>query len=161
MKQIFNLICCVLFFCLLCGFQAGVDLEDSDKASNEPVAPVIEYEETVSASKSNLELYQQYHLLIITSLEEASNIVTDDQQWAFRLAQSAYKYVTLLDNLLNDNRKGTFEAVGEDLKALTLSIKSGNLITEKKKRISHNLKAMAKDFKSKYNLKKVQTWIKN
>ena len=161
MKQTLYLICCILSFCLLCGFKAGADIEGSGKRLNTPITPVLEYEETVSASKSNHELYQQYHLLIVTSLEEASNAIIDDEQWAFRMAQSAYKYVALLDNLLDDKRKGTFDVMGRDLKALTLRIKSRRLSTAQKKEIAHNLKILASDLESNFNFKKMRTWIKN
>lgn len=161
MRQTLYLICCILFFCLLCGFKAGADLEGSDKRSNTPLAPVFEYEETVSVSKSNHELYQQYHLLIVTSLEEASNAIIDDERWAFRMAQSAYKYVALLDNLLDDKQKGTFDVMGRDLKALTSRIKTRRLSAAQKKEIARNLKVLASDLESNYNFKKMRRWIKN
>jgi len=120
----------------------------------------ITYEETISPHRSNVELYQEYHLLIITSLEEAEKTLTDDQYWALRMTQNAYNYLQLLSELLTQKVSAELKELFPEFENLINYLKKYNLTEIKKGALKTDLRDLAKLLKQEYNLNKINLWLK-
>jgi len=163
MKQLIYFICCGLIFFLLCGFEAGEQVEaekNKQSSSLKSDKPVLKYEETIVPQKSSQELYQQYHLLITSSLEEAAETITQNRHWAYRMAENGYRYIKLLDRLLIDKHKGAFDELSKQLQEILNDMKRANLSTPRQKRITEHIEKVAAELEKSFNFKKVKSWIK-
>lgn len=120
MKHFFCLICCGLVFLLLTGFDGGIEAEKLKDAQAINTDRVIEYEEPVVPQESNQDLYLQYHLLMVTSLEESSVSLAN-----------AYNYNKLIINLLKEEHQDIFIKKNEHINALMLDMDKRNLPNSK------------------------------
>ena len=161
MKQFIYLICCGLVFFLLSGFGAGIEAERIKNNQAKPTGPVLEYEEPVVPRESNQDLYHQYHLLVITSLEEASSALVEDPAWSYRMAQNAYNYIKLLRKLVKDEHRDAFVNINKELKALMSDIRKRNLTGSKRKKLAKELNALAEDLEDNFNFENIESWLKN
>ena len=161
MRKITCLICCCLVFFLVSGFEAGVEVENLKNTVDEPFGPVLEYKETNSPPKSSRELYDEYHLLVSTSLEEASLALFEQESWACRMVENAKAYINLLSNLVEGEKAEDFLSMGNDISIVINNLKGKNLNNSQKKRLSAELNALALEFDNNFNLKEMQEWIKN
>ncbi|MCG2712956.1 MAG: hypothetical protein L6416_11635 [Candidatus Omnitrophica bacterium] len=161
MKQFSYLICCGLVFFLLSGFEAGIEAEKLKNDQAEPSAPVLEYEEPVVSRESNQNLYQQYHLLIITSLEEASSTFEEDPAWSYSMAENACNYIKLLGKLLKEEHKDAFVNLNIGLNALMNDLQKRNLAGSRRKKLVKELDALADDLEYNFDFEKIQSWIKD
>ncbi len=161
MKQFIYLICCGLVFFLLSGFVAGIEAEKVKNTQAKPSGPILEYDETDVPRESNQDLYHQYHLLVITSLEEASSTLAEDPAWSYRMAQNAYNYIKLLRKLVKDEYKDVFANINNDLNVLMSDMQKRNLTGSKRKKLAKELDALAEALKENFDFGKIQSWIKN
>ncbi|MBU4304170.1 MAG: hypothetical protein KJ893_00865 [Candidatus Omnitrophica bacterium] len=143
----------------LTGFTSGIELERSEKHDAEPGGPVLKYEETVYPQKSPKEKYEQYHLLAVTSLEEAKNSLAKNSLWAYRMAHNAGNYIRLLQKLIKEEYRQEIAGVNERLIPLVRQIKKGDLPLVKTKDIENELEHIAKLLENKYSYDKVALWI--
>ena len=114
-----------MLFLLLSGFDAGIEAEKAKRNQVKSSNPVLKYREPIAPTQSNQELYHQYHLLITTSLEEASGSVEEDQTWSLRMAQSAFNYIKLIKKLLKDEHNDKFLNLNKNLADLLDRLKKG------------------------------------
>lgn len=121
---------------------------------------VVTSQETISPQKSNIELYQQYHLLIIASLEEAANTLSEDQVWAYRMTHNAYSYLQLLLPLLLEEQQDKLLEIAQELNQLIRSLKKDNLTDFKKEKIKDKLKQISAVLQKKFLYEEVRDWIK-
>lgn len=161
MKQFIYLICCGLVFFLLSGFDAGIEAEKIKNNQAKPSGPVFEYEEPDIPQESNQDLYHQYHLLVITSLEEASSALTEDPAWSYHMAQNAYNYIKLFRKLLKEDHKDAFVNINKDLKTLMSRMQKRNLTGSKRRKLVKELNTLAEDLENNFDFEKIQSWIKN
>lgn len=143
------------------GFDAGIEAERLKNNQAKPAGPVIEYEEPVIPLESNQDLYHQYHLLVTTSLEEASNTLAEDPAWSYRMAQNAYNYINLLKKLLKTEYEDAFVNVNKELNVLMTDMKKRNLTGSRRKELVKELAALADQIEYDFNFVKIQSWIKN
>ncbi len=159
MRKYSFLITVIAVALFLCAFKSGYE-SDAEKNPEEHTGPVVTYKETVSPQKSSEELYHEYHLLSITSLEEAQNSIFDDQRWAYRMVDNAYRYLQLLIGLLEDDHKDAFSQISKELKIMLSALKKKNLAEFKKTKINDNLKNIAKLLGKDYKYSQAKPWIK-
>jgi len=162
MQKIFYSISIIITALFLCGFVIGTQIGDpEDKQLSEPIAPILEYEETIQPYKSNQELYKQYYLLSISSLEEAISSLQDKNQlWTYRMVHNSYKYVKLMSDLAIDDYKSEYGPISDDLKAISLDVKKRNINKSKKNQIKNNLKKNKKIIEENLFWGIVSEWIK-
>ena len=164
MKKIFITLGILLFSLCLYGFEADAESKrilGTKEEKEEPAVPILHYEEeTVSPQKTNAELYQQYHLLIVSSLEEAQNYLADDQRWAYRMVHNASKYMQLLLGLLHSKDKDNLLQINQDIKQIVLDIKVNNLSEHKKKKIERNIGSIVRSFEKQASFSTAKAWIK-
>ena len=146
------------------GFEVG-DLTDKtleeQRASSGQPSPVFKYEETITPQVPNTDLYQQYYLLIVTSLDEALQTFSENQKWAFRMVHNAYSYFKLLKNLIIDEQKDKFTPVEENLKDIAERLKkTKNFSRAEKMEIKKEISEVQGVLKKDYNFEKVKGWIK-
>ncbi|MFH1062439.1 MAG: hypothetical protein V1747_06085 [Candidatus Omnitrophota bacterium] len=161
MKKILYSISMLITALFLCGFVAGVEIGDpEDKQPAEPTGPIVEYIDTIAPYKSSQELYQQYHLLAISSLEEAESSFQENRLWTYRMARNASNYIKLLNGLVIDAKKPKYGEVLERLKPVIDSLKNKNRQEYKAIKFKDELKSIAKTLEQDYSWEKVKTWIK-
>ncbi|MFH1459223.1 MAG: hypothetical protein ABIG64_02455 [Candidatus Omnitrophota bacterium] len=139
----------------LCGFEAGVQIGDPEESEELANTPVVNYEETVTAVKSDLELYQQYYVIIVSSLEEASLTLTDNNQWAYRMADNAYRYMTLLEKFIETEKKSEFYRLKDTIKPIVAKLKNGNISVKETLEIQTSINAVVKMIKSNFHRKNI------
>ncbi len=161
MKQLNYFICCGLSVILLTGFDSGIEAEKVKDIQASPSGPILEYEEPIVPQESTQDLYHQYHLLVITSLEEASSSLAKDPAWSYHMAQNAYNYIKLLRKLLKEEYKDGFVDIIKDLKALMSDMKNRRLSGSKRNKIAEELGALADNLENNFDFGKMQTWLKN
>ncbi len=161
MKKTLYSISIIITALFLCGFVAGVEIGDpDDNQPSEPTSPVLEYEETIAPTKSNQELYKQYHLLLISSLEEALSSFQENHLWTYRMVHNSYKYVKLLKGLALDDYKSEYGAVLENLKPIISDLKKRNINKSKKMQLKSDLKKIKKKLEQDFAWGTVKEWIK-
>lgn len=159
MKKIFNFFCCISLLILLSGFEAGIEaekLKNSQPKSNEPV---LKYEEPKPTVKSNQDRFHEYHLLAVTSLEEASESLKENPARALSMAQNSNNYVSLIKKLLNEDNKDLFNDVINKINSFISMINKPNLSDRECKEISKNLRNYSKTLNREYDFDKVKQWI--
>jgi len=154
---IFGLISAALF---LCGFESGVTIGDKSDTPKEPTQPVLQYEKTVSPAKSNIELYQEYYLLIVTSLKEAQLAMPGNQQWAYRMVHNAYKYAQLQEQLVYAEHQDAFSALKEKFVSLIALLKKNNATSRQLREIDEGLKETASVVEKEFRYETAASWIK-
>jgi len=159
MKKIIAASITILPLLVLCAFTSGIELERSEKHHSEPSGPVLKYEETVYPQKSPKEQYEQYHLLAVTSLEEAKNSLEKKSLWAYRMAHNAGNYIRLLQKLIKEDYQLEIAGVNERLIPLVRQIKRGHLSLVKTRDIENELGQIAELMENKYSYDKVAAWI--
>lgn len=164
MRKIFITLGILLFSLCLYGFEVDAESKrilGTKEEKEEPAAPILHYEEEpISPVKTNTELYQQYHLLIVSSLEEAQSYLADDQRWAYRMVHNASNYMQLLLDLLNDKDKDNLSQINQDIKQIVLDTKVNNLSEHKKNKIKRNLGGIVRSLEKQANFSKAKAWIK-
>ncbi len=160
MKKIYYALGLVSAALSLCGFVSGVASDNKRDTPKEPTEPVVKYEETVSPVKSNVELYQQYHLLILTSIKEAQQAMPDNQQWAYRMMHNAYKYVHLQESLVLTEYQNAFVSLKEMIEPLLVLLKTKNPAPHQLREIDEQLKKVASVVDKEFRYKTVASWIK-
>jgi hypothetical protein len=163
MRKILYLISIVTTALFLCGFVAGEEVEKAkDKAKKQAVqtTPVLEYQETIAPQKTNQELYQQYHLLAVSSLEEAESSFQENKLWTFRMVQNAVNYTKLLQELVMDAQKKEYTPILERLNPLLTDLKQRSIDRSKTEKIKAELSSVAKTLEQDYSWEKVKAWIK-
>ncbi|MDD5746755.1 MAG: hypothetical protein PHO30_05765 [Candidatus Omnitrophica bacterium] len=160
MKKIFFALGLVSAALSLCGFVSGVPSENKVNTPHGPTEPVLQYEETVTPIKSNPELYQQYHLLIVTSLEEARRAIPGDRQWAYRMVHNAYRYVQLQEKVVRTEHQAVFSGLKEKIEPLLVSLKQKNLTSRQQREIDSDLKQITAVVAKELRYKDVAAWIK-
>ncbi|MBU1088126.1 MAG: hypothetical protein KKD05_11505 [Candidatus Omnitrophica bacterium] len=161
MKKYLYLISIIITALFLCGFVAGVEIGGpDDKQLSEPNTPVLEYEETIAAPKSSQELYNQYHLLAVSSLEEAQTSFQENKLWTYRMVHNASKYIKLMQGLALDEYKQEYATVSDIIKPLLSDLKNINLSKFQTIRIKQQLNNIEKQLEADYPWEKVKTWIK-
>jgi len=158
MKKSISCLLILVTAALLCGFESGIVFEETEPP--ETVGPVIEYEETIAPQKSNKELYQQYFLLAVTSLEEAQSALTDNPRWAYRMAHNAYNYMNLLSGLLVEEQKIPFDDLSGELNVVLAKIKRFNLNRSQVIRARDRIKDITAMLEADYDFKKAKIWIR-
>ena len=119
MRHLINIICCIMCFFLLTGFNAGIEAEDVKNSQVKPSEIVLEYKEPIVVQESNQDLYLQYHLLVVNSLEEAGYSFADNRAWASRMTQEAYNYVKLIKKLVKGFQTAAIKILYNKTKALS------------------------------------------
>ncbi|MBU1043696.1 MAG: hypothetical protein KJ915_04775 [Candidatus Omnitrophica bacterium] len=146
----------------LYGFVAGVEIGDPDDVQlSEPNSPVLEYEETIVVPKTNQELYNQYHLLAISSLEEAQTSFQENKLWTYRMVHNASNYIKLMHALALDEYKQEYTTILESLKPLIADLKNSSKHKYQTAQIKHQLKNIEKELEQDYSWEKVKAWIKD
>lgn len=163
MKQFICLICCGLAIFLLSGFDSGIEAEKlkDAEAAIESSAPVLKYEEPVVTPESNKDLYLQYHLLVVTSLEESISTLSEDPAWSQRMAKNAYYYIKLMVKLLKVENQDQFIDKSKKLNALILEMNKPNLPRSKIRKQVKALENMAEDWENNFDFENIKSWIKN
>ncbi len=161
MKQFIYLICCGSVLFLLTGFNAGIEAEKIKDAEVKPSGRVVKYEEPVVPQESNQDLYLEYHLLVITSLEESSISLSEDPTQSVYMAENACNYIKLIIKLLKEEHKDVFIKKNEALNALMADLIKPKLPGSKLKKLSISLNALSEDLEDNFNFEKVQSWIRN
>ncbi len=146
-------------FCLT-GFESGAQSEKSSGPREKQNGPVLHYEETIYPQKLNQGKYAQYHLLIVSSLEEAQKTLAEDRHWAYRMAHNAYKYAGLTKEIIKDEHKEIFVSYSDALSGLLSRIKKKNPSSFYIDELKKDLKKMAGEFKYSFNYEKIKEWIK-
>lgn len=161
MKQFICLICCGLVIFLLTGFDSGIEAEKIKDAQVKPTGRVLKYEEPVVLQESNQDLYHEYHLLVITLLEESSDSLSEDPDWSYHMANNAYNYIKLIIKLVKEEHQDIFINKIKDIKALIIDLSKRNIPNSKKQKLSIALNALAEDLEKNFNFEKIQLWIKD
>ncbi|MBI4845434.1 MAG: hypothetical protein HY810_03040 [Candidatus Omnitrophica bacterium] len=145
----------------LCGFTSGVSGRDRRNHPQQAAEPVLEYEETVYPQKSFREQYEQYYLLVVSSLEEARLSLGENQQLAHRMAHNSGNYFKLLQLLVKSEFKKNFEELNSKLLALRISLKKTNLSSSEKDNIVKELEIIEKKIKLEFGYERTALWIKD
>lgn len=161
MKNNFLIILICLTAVFTCGFESGIEVENSTDKPDEPAKPVLSFEKTTYPKKSSKERYLQYHLLVVSSLEEAEVRFGDNRRWAYRMAHNAYNYLRLMEGLLKNEHKKEIIEIKEQLKPVVDKIKKANLTTAQTNYIKDQLQQIAEVIDKSYSIDKVKRWIKN
>lgn len=161
MKKILYSINIVIIGLCLCGFVAGVEIGDpEDNQPSEPTSPVLEYTDTIAPSKSSQELYKEYHLLAISSLDEAESSFQENQLWTYRMVHNAANYIKLLNGLVMDAQKQEYLEIIERFQPILVTLKNKNLQKYQLIKIQDELKDIAKTLEQDYSWEKAKAWIK-
>lgn len=164
MKNFFITVVVLLIPLCLYGFEVDAESKrilGEKEEKEEPAAPILQYEEdAASPLKTNAELYQQYHLLIVTSLEEAEKYISSDQRFAYRMADNASNYMRLLLGLINAKDKSSLSQIDQEIEEIVLNIKAKNLLEYKKKKIKRQLGRIVKKLEKQASFSKAKAWIK-
>ena len=147
----------------LYGFVAGAEIEnikDKDKQLSQPTGPIVDYEETIAPYKSSQELYQEYHLLAISSLSEAESSFQENQVWTYRMVHNASKYIKLLNGLVIDAQKQKYLDIIERLKPMLASLKNRNTHGYQATKIKDELNTIAQILEQEFSWEKAKAWIK-
>jgi len=143
----------------LCGFETGVQIGDPAQSQEPTDVPVVEYEETVTAVKSDLELYQQYYVIIVSSLEDAIITLEDNILWAYRMTDNAFRYMNLLEKFIDKEQTLEFQGLKDELNPIVVELKAGNIskrqVQEIQKSFTHIIKSLKNDF-SRKNVEQVK-----
>lgn len=145
---------------MLCGYRLGDEEEGFHKKKKGPTEPVSEYEVTVKPQQSVEDLYQQYHLLIVTSLKEASDSINKDYHRACGMIKNAYHYLQILSELYIDEHKDDLREMKTQIKEIYSSLERSNLTQIKKSKIERRLKDIVAVLKTDYKYEKIAEWTK-
>ena len=167
MKKIYYSTLLILTALAVCGFRVGSEsLEDitaKKKASKRDVAvdgPVVVYTETVIPEKTPQQLYKQYHLLAVSSLEESVSALDDNKQWAFRMAHNAYKYIKLIQALIVPEKQQEFDILMCDLQPLLDKLKKRNVSSVQQLEIARGIEQISQILDNDFAWEEVKQWIK-
>ncbi|MFH2144711.1 MAG: hypothetical protein ABII75_01600 [Candidatus Omnitrophota bacterium] len=160
MKKTVSVIFLSIMCLFACGFKSGSDMKYKTETKKPPDAPVYKYEDVIIPQNTPRELYQQYRLIIQTSLEEAAKSIKDNPQWAYRMAHNAYKYMGLLQALIEEKYQDKFSLMHKDMRSAATQLRKSDMSRSEKRRLERELEKMAETLKSDFKLIQVQTWIK-
>jgi hypothetical protein len=166
MKKTGYIFLVILTALFLAGFKAGSETVEQTlqkkraKTTEKPASgPVVEYTETVASEKTPQELYTQYHLLAVSSIEEAVSTFTDNKTWTYRMAHNSLKYVKLLQGLVSEENSGEFSGLLEELKPLVSGLKRRNLTQMQQQVYMDKLKHIAATLEQDFSWEKAKQWI--
>ncbi len=154
----------IFFFIILAafvnfGFSSGSEKETAVKKTQN-VEPVTKYEEYPKSDKSNQELFQEYHIIIITSLEEAQSAFSENPVWALRMLRDADNYFALLTEMLSEDPGNKFLNVKTELKEVISCIENKNVTEIKKNELRKKTSVINSVLKKELGFPQVKQWVK-
>ncbi|MCP4649843.1 MAG: hypothetical protein GY853_07185 [PVC group bacterium] len=160
MKNIIKIVLvCTVIPVFLCAYRTTDREENVTQKSEVPTTPIVEYETIPQNHQSPEELYLHYHLIIVTSLEEASTTLDDNQFWAYGMGTNAYHYLELLCELFSPEYQNKLTQISESIAAATAYLKKDNLTQIQKNRVKQKLKDTAKVLDREYSYAKIENWL--
>ena len=122
--------------------------------------PVFEYTPEQMPVASVEAQYSEYYLLTITSLLDARENLDNNQIWARRMIDTAYRYLDLLSMFFSEDHQDVFSLLSEEIKQVNDILGKGNLSSIKQKKIARQLENIANQLKKEFSYSQVKEWTK-
>lgn len=129
----------VLGWFTLCAFQSAGEDSSAAKAAREEEAPVLRYEQSVVTPAYPEERLQRYHVLVVSSIEDAAETLADSPQWALRMVEDAGHFAALIRDLLAEPYRGEMEKLRDRLQSVCTDMQRRSRTLSEQERLRQQL----------------------